>query len=152
MEICRSPVPTAVRCRQIVTEVLQPPVRRLAGRRLTGRPVGCEHEDRTTGSPLRKTRGALNIDLVEDAIHLSTGGLLTYLGFARVEDRIVRTAVGGLGVVYLAVGIVSFFVPDLFGLIPHEYSGLDNAIHLTLGVLGIGAAVVPIGAERRLAS
>ncbi len=100
----------------------------------------------------RPIGGALNIDLVEDAIHLSTGGLLTVLGFARVDDRIVRTAVGGLGVVYLAVGIVSFFVPDLFGLIPHEYSGLDNAIHLTLGVLGIGAAVLPVGAERRLAS
>ncbi len=100
----------------------------------------------------RPIGGALNIDLVEDAIHLSTGGLLTVLGFARVDDRIVRTAVGGLGVVYLAVGIVSFLVPDLFGLIPHEYSGLDNAIHLALGVLGIGAAVAPIGAERRLAS
>ncbi len=100
----------------------------------------------------RPIGGALNIDLVEDAIHLSTGGLLTVLGFARVDDRIVRTAVGGLGVVYLAVGIVAFLVPDLFGLIPHEYSGLDNAIHLALGVLGIGAAVLPVGAERRLAS
>ncbi len=100
----------------------------------------------------RPIGGALNIDLIEDAIHLSTGGFLTVLGFAPVEDRVVRAGVGGLGVVYLAVGVVSFFVPDLFGLIPHEYSGLDNAIHLVLGVLGIGAAAVPVGAEGRLAS
>jgi hypothetical protein len=86
--------------------------------------------------------GALNIDLVEDFIHLSSGALLTYLGFASVSDHLVRAVVGGLGVVYLAVGVVAFAVPDLFGLIPHEYSGLDNAIHLALGILGIGAAAV----------
>ena len=100
----------------------------------------------------RPIGGALNIDLMEDAIHLSTGALLTVLGFSRVDDRVVRSAVGALGVVYLAVGVISFFVPDLFGLIPHEYSGLDNAIHLALGVLGIAAAVASVGAERRLAS
>lgn len=86
--------------------------------------------------------GALNIDLIEDFIHLSSGALLTYLGFAPVPDHVVRAFVGGLGVVYLAVGVVGFPIPDLFGLIPHEYSGLDNAIHLALGILGIGAAAV----------
>jgi hypothetical protein len=100
----------------------------------------------------RPIGGALNIDLIEDAIHLSTGGLLTLLGFSRVDDHVVRNAVGALGVVYLAVGVISFIVPDLFGLIPHEYSGLDNAIHLALGLLGIGAAVVPVRTEGRLAS
>lgn len=100
----------------------------------------------------RPIGGALNIDLIEDAIHLSTGALLTLLGFSRVDDRILRSAVGALGVVYLAVGAISFAVPDLFGLIPHEYSGLDNVIHLALGVLGIAAAIASVGAERRLAS
>lgn len=100
----------------------------------------------------RPIGGALNIDLIEDAIHLSTGGLLTLLGFSRIAARVVRNAVGALGVVYLAVGVVSFLVPDLFGLIPHEYSGLDNAIHLALGLLGIGAAVLPASTEGRLAS
>ena len=99
----------------------------------------------------RPIGGALNIDLIEDAIHLSTGGLLAVLGFSRINDAVVRNAVGALGVVYLAVGIVSFLVPDLFGLIPHEYSGLDNAIHLVLGMLGIGAAVVSGRTEGRLA-
>ena len=86
--------------------------------------------------------GALNIDLAEDFIHLSSGALLTYLGFASVSDRVVQAVVGGLGVVYLSVGVLGFVIPDLFGLIPHEYSGLDNAIHLVLGILGIGAAAV----------
>jgi len=81
--------------------------------------------------------GVLNIDIAEDAIHLITGGLMAAVGF-RGSDRAVRSVVGGLGVVYLLVGVLGFFVPDLFGLLPHEYKTvLDNLIHLSLGVLGI---------------
>jgi len=81
--------------------------------------------------------GVLNIDIAEDAIHLITGGLMAAVGF-RGSDRAVRSVVGGLGVVYLLVGVLGFFVPDVFGLLPHEYKTvLDNLIHLSLGVLGI---------------
>ena len=81
--------------------------------------------------------GILNIDIAEDVIHLVTGGLMAGVGF-RGSDRAVRSVVGGLGVVYLLVGVLGFFVPDLFGLLPHEYKTvLDNLIHLSLGVLGI---------------
>jgi hypothetical protein len=81
--------------------------------------------------------GVLNIDIAEDVIHLVTGGLMAAVGF-RGSDSAVRTVVGGLGVVYLLVGVLGFIVPDLFGLLPHEYETvLDNLIHLTLGVLGI---------------
>ncbi len=81
--------------------------------------------------------GVLNIDIAEDAIHLITGGLMAAVGF-RGSDRAVRSVVGGLGVVYLLVGVLGIFVPDLFGLLPHEYKTvLDNLIHLSLGVLGI---------------
>lgn len=80
--------------------------------------------------------GALNIDIGEDVIHLVTGGLMVAVGF-RGTDSAVRNVVGGLGVVYLLVGIVGFLVPDLFGLLPSEYSVVDNVLHLVLGVLGI---------------
>lgn len=80
--------------------------------------------------------GVLNIDIVEDIVHLATGGLMAAVGF-RGSDSAVRTVVGGLGVVYLLVGVLGFIVPDLFGLLPHEYHLVDNLIHLTLGVLGI---------------
>lgn len=81
--------------------------------------------------------GVLNIDIAEDAIHLITGGLMAAVGF-RGSDSAVRSVVGGLGVVYLLVGVLGFVVPDLFGLLPHEYKTvLDNLIHLSLGVLGI---------------
>jgi len=81
--------------------------------------------------------GVLNIDIAEDAIHLITGGLMAAVGF-RGSDSAVRSVVGGLGVVYLLVGVLGLVVPDLFGLLPHEYKTvLDNLIHLSLGVLGI---------------
>ncbi len=81
--------------------------------------------------------GVLNIDIAEDIIHLLTGGLMAAVGF-RGSDGAVRSVVGGLGVVYLLIGVLGIFVPDLFGLLPSEYETvLDNLIHLTLGVLGI---------------
>lgn len=80
----------------------------------------------------------LNVDLAEDVIHLLTGGLLAYAGFAVRNLKVVRAIVGGVGIAYLAVGIVAFPRPTLFGLVPSGYETvLDNLIHLTLGVLGI---------------
>ncbi len=58
--------------------------------------------------------GVLNIDIAEDAIHLITGGLMAAVGF-RGSDRAVRWVVGGLGVVYLGVGVLGFFVPTCSG-------------------------------------
>lgn len=83
----------------------------------------------------------LNIDIAEDVIHLVTGGLLTYVGY-KGDNRVVQTAVGALGVVYLLVGLVSFADANPLGLFPSEYSVVDNLIHVTLGVLGIAAAAM----------
>jgi hypothetical protein len=81
--------------------------------------------------------GVLNIDLAEDAIHLVSGGALLAAGLL-AQERVVRSVVGVIGVVYLAVGLLAFATPRMFGLIPHGYETvLDNLIHLTLGVLGI---------------
>jgi hypothetical protein len=81
--------------------------------------------------------GLFNIDLLEDVIHLATGGLMAYVGFARPGNGLARNVVGALGVVYLLVGILGFVVPTLFGLLPTGYNLADNLLHLALGVLGI---------------
>ena len=81
--------------------------------------------------------GVLNIDIVEDIVHLVTGGLMAYGGFAQRDIGLVRNVVGGLGVVYLLVGVLGFIAPTMFGLLPHGYSIVDNLTHLALGVLGI---------------
>lgn len=89
------------------------------------------------GDPEDGLLGLLNVDIVEDVIHLGTGGLLAYVGFAGANNA-VKTVVAGLGVVYLLVGVLGF-VPELFGLIPHEYNVADNILHLGLGTLALVA-------------
>ncbi len=100
--------------------------------------------------------GVLNIDIAEDVVHLVTGALMAGVGF-RGSDKAVRSVVGGLGVVYLLVGVLGIFVPDMFGLLPHEYTTvLDNLIHLSLGVLGIAVGFFlgqrAVGQSSRLAT
>ena len=87
--------------------------------------------------------GILNIDLLEDIVHLLSGGLLAYVGFGRTDGGTVRTVVGVVGVVYLLVGILGFIVPTLFGLSPNGYTIFDNLVHLALGVLALVVAGVP---------
>ncbi len=84
--------------------------------------------------------GILNVDIVEDIVHLITGGLLAYVGFGRVDQALTRTVVGVLGIIYLVVGVLGFVVPMMFGLIPHGYTLFDNLLHLALGVLSIALA------------
>lgn len=84
--------------------------------------------------------GILNIDVAEDLVHLITGGLLAYVGFAQRDAGVVRSVVGVLGVIYLFVGVIGFVVPTLFGLLPSGYTVIDNLIHLAVGVLSIAVA------------
>jgi hypothetical protein len=84
--------------------------------------------------------GILNIDVVEDIVHILTGGILAYVGFGRPDIGAARSVVGALGVVYLLVGILGFILPTLLGLIPSSYSIFDNLLHLALGVLSLVVA------------
>src|SRR5215212_55828 len=93
--------------------------------------------------------GILNIDIVEDIVHLVTGGLLAYVGFGRTDLVTTRNLVLALGVIYLAVGILGFLVPMMFGLIPHGYTVFDDLLHLALGVLSIVIAFTYRRAVRR---
>ncbi|MBA2252648.1 MAG: hypothetical protein H0W13_08095 [Nitrospirales bacterium] len=84
--------------------------------------------------------GLVNIDVMEDIVHLLTGGLMAYVGYAHRDLGVVKNVVGGVGVLYLLVGALGFVAPTLFGLLPHGYSVFDNVLHLTLGILGIAMA------------
>ena len=93
--------------------------------------------------------GILNVDIVEDIVHLATGGLLAYVGFSGMDLSAARSVVLALGVVYLLVGILGFFVPTMFGLIPDGYTVFDDLLHLALGVLGLVVALsAPRGSRR----
>ncbi len=80
--------------------------------------------------------GLVNIDVLEDLVHLASGALLLYAG-VQYNAVVARGIVGAVSLVYLLVGVLGFLVPYLFGLLPHGYSIVDNAIHLILGILGL---------------
>jgi hypothetical protein len=84
--------------------------------------------------------GILNVDIVEDIVHLATGGLLAYVGFSGMDLTTARSVVLALGVVYLVVGILGFVVPTMFGLIPSGYTIFDDLLHLALGGLSLAVA------------
>jgi hypothetical protein len=85
--------------------------------------------------------GILNTDFTEDLVHLITGGLLTYAGFAK-QGRGARQLVMTLGVIYALFGVVGFISPTVFGLIPSGYGTLDNVIHLLIGAGAITLAAM----------
>ena len=91
--------------------------------------------------------GILNVDIVEDIVHLATGGLLAYVGFSRTDLDTARSLVLALGVIYLLVGILGFFVPTLFGLIPSGYTVFDDLLHLALGALSLIVAFAAGGSS-----
>lgn len=86
--------------------------------------------------------GILNIDLVEDLIHVASGLLLLYVGFA-ANAPVAKALVVGLGVVYLIVTLLGFFAPGFIEkLNPSGYTVVDNLIHLLVGTLAIVAALL----------
>ena len=83
--------------------------------------------------------GLVNIDIVEDIIHLITGGLFAYVGFGQRDEGVARTVVLVVSVIYALVGLLGFVVPDMLGLLQHGYTVGDNLVHLALGILGLAA-------------
>ena len=82
--------------------------------------------------------GVLNIEIVEDVIHLAVGVVLAYLGFGMGQTATTRLIVGVIGISLLGAGVVGFVDPKLFGLLPSVgYTWLDNVVHLLLGAGGV---------------
>lgn len=81
--------------------------------------------------------GILNIDVLENIVHLATGAAFAYVGFAMRDNGGARMVVGALGIVYVAVGVIGFVAPTLLGLLQHPYTIVDNIIHLALGAVGL---------------
>ncbi len=82
--------------------------------------------------------GLLNIEIVEDIIHLSLGAVLAYIGFGMRDNATGKMIALVIGVTLLLVGVLGFVTPSLFGLLPKVgYNIVDNVVHLVLGALGV---------------
>lgn len=82
--------------------------------------------------------GVLNIEIVEDIVHLAIGAVLAYVGFGMRDNATGKMIAMVIGVTLLLVGVLGFVTPSLFGLLPKVgYSIVDNVVHLVLGALGV---------------
>lgn len=82
--------------------------------------------------------GLLNIEIVEDIVHLAIGAVLAYVGFGMRDTATGKMIAMVIGVTLLLVGVLGFVTPTLFGLLPKfGYSIVDNVVHLVLGALGV---------------
>jgi len=82
--------------------------------------------------------GLLNIEIVEDIIHLSLGAVLAYIGFGMRDNATGKMIALVIGVTLLLVSVLGFVTPSLFGLLPKVgYNIVDNVVHLVLGALGV---------------
>jgi hypothetical protein len=61
----------------------------------------------------RALLGFVNINIMEDIVHLPMGGILASVGFGQRDEGLARTVVGALGAVYLLVGLLGFVLPNL---------------------------------------
>lgn len=84
--------------------------------------------------------GLINIVGLEpptNIFHLVVGGLFTYVGFIQKDEPIVRTIVGGLGLLLLLVKGVVIATPLLWGDAP-----LFSPVEITCLVVGILSILV----------
>lgn len=100
------------------------------------------------------TRDPLGINFeltnLHNWVHILTGAVALYYGFAPVSETHVANFAKIFGAVYLLLGIIGFFVDSLFGgaLI---LTMADNVLHLLIGVAGLAAGFMtaPRGDESR---
>lgn len=85
--------------------------------------------------------GFLTFDLAHNVVHLALAGAAFHLGYAAAGD-LAMSAAKVVGIVYVALAIVGFLSPGVFGI--DGILGLhlelgENLIHATLGGLALYA-------------
>jgi uncharacterized membrane protein HdeD (DUF308 family) len=94
----------------------------------------------------------MHLTTMHNIVHLVTGGLALYFGFAASADA-ARTFSTVFGAIYLLLGILGFVAPGAMASIlqTHAMAGMsgnltpDNIVHILLGGLFLIAGLVRSG-------
>jgi hypothetical protein len=84
-----------------------------------------------------------------DLVHLISGALFLHVGLA-LNGRNRAYGLLGLGIFFLATGLLSFLSSDLLGLYDEPTSGLDQIGHVLLGIAAIVIGWMGRGVPRRV--
>lgn len=82
----------------------------------------------------------MNADIALDILRIVLAAILLYAVFAARSDRVINTALLGVGVLYVGMGIIGLFAPTIGGLLPSGLTGFDIAFHLLTGAVAIVGA------------
>lgn len=80
--------------------------------------------------------GALNITLMENVVHLLSGGWLLLAGY-RFSGKTVYVSVAVLSAMFLMLGIPG--LSSSSGVVANDYSWIHEGIRLVVGGLGVAA-------------
>jgi hypothetical protein len=83
-----------------------------------------------------------------DLMHLVAGALFVHVGLA-LSGRQRAIGLMSLGIAFLVSGLLSLLSADLFGLYDAPTSGIDQFLHLLLGVSAVAVGWMGRGVERR---
>ena len=92
--------------------------------------------------------GVLVTGFGHDLVHLVTGALFLHVGLA-LNGRNRGYGLIGLGLFYLATGVLSLISSDLLGVYDAPTSGIDQLAHMLLGVAALVVGWMGRGVERR---
>jgi hypothetical protein len=99
------------------------------------------------GSP--EQTGLIVTGFGHDLVHLISGALFLHVGLA-LNGRNRAFGLVGLGLFFLATGVLSFVSADLFGVYDEPTSGLDQIAHVLLGLAAVVIGWMGRGSERRV--
>ncbi len=88
-----------------------------------------------TSHPIFVTGAAHNL------IHLVTGALAIYVAFGLVEDQ-QDLAVTGLGLVYVAIVLLTLINGTLFGVLAYPVNLPDQVLHVAIAAISIGIGLM----------
>ena len=95
-----------------------------------------------------ETTGLIVTGFGHDLVHLVAGALFIHVGVA-LNGRNRAVGLVGLGVFFLATGLLSLVSDGLFGVYGAPASGFDQLTHLLLGIVAIVVGWLGRGVERR---
>ncbi|MBL8159315.1 hypothetical protein JNJ66_02570 [Candidatus Saccharibacteria bacterium] len=86
--------------------------------------------------------GIMNMDAVLDLTRLALAALLLYAVYAAGDNRLVRTGLIVLSVLYLGIGLFGLADPTIGGLLPNGLTSFDILFHLASGAFALYAAAM----------
>jgi uncharacterized membrane protein len=76
---------------------------------------------------------------IHNLVHLITGALALYVAFGLRGDQQV-VGVAGIGLLYLALFVLTLINPTLFDMLDHPINVADHVLHLGLAIASLGVA------------